>query len=121
MASKELNDSQVKDEGGKNYFLEAKKQAWAYQPVHNVFLLVWAEIGIVGLLGFLGLLGYLGWSALKRFWKEEDYISLPLLLALVIIMMFDHWLWSLHFGVLWFWLILGLIVKQKSPEVIYRK
>jgi hypothetical protein len=36
-----------------------------------------------------------------------------ILIALVVIMTFDHWLWSLHFGVLFFWLVLGLLAVGK--------
>jgi len=87
------------------------KQAWEYQPVHNVFLLAWAEIGLVGLLGLLGLLGYLAWLA----FKNKQQLSLAMLLTLAIIMMVDHWLWSLHFGVLFFWLVMGITVK--TPQI----
>ena len=31
-------------------------QDWQYQPVHNVFLLIWSELGIIGLVIFLWLL-----------------------------------------------------------------
>lgn len=30
---------------------------WQYQPVHNLFLLIWSELGVVGLVLFLMLLG----------------------------------------------------------------
>jgi O-antigen ligase len=50
---------------------------WSYQPVHDVFLLIWAESGIFALLFFLGFL--------------------------------FHWLFSLPFGLLFLFLVLGLI------------
>ena len=31
-----------------------------------------------------------------------------ILVALIVVMSLDHWLWSLHFGMLFFWLALGL-------------
>jgi hypothetical protein len=37
---------------------------------------------------------------------------LSILAALAIIMVFDHYFWSLHFGVLFFWALLGLIYKD---------
>ena len=88
-----------------------ERQAWEYQPVHNVFLLVWAEVGILGLLGFLGLLGYLGWTCIRK----KNIIGLSLLLALVIMMSVDHWFWSLHFGVIFTWLVFGLILS--NPQI----
>jgi len=40
-----------------------------------------------------------------------------ILVALVVIMSFDHWLWSLHFGVLFFWLVLGIIIKKEDKKI----
>jgi hypothetical protein len=86
------------------------RQPWYYlQPVHNVFLLVWVEIGIFGLLFFVSFLGYLFWRTIKN----KNALGLSLLLGLVIIMSLDHYLWSLHFGVLFFWLLAGFIYKEK--------
>jgi len=31
-------------------------QLWQFQPVHNVFLLIWNELGIIGLILFIGIL-----------------------------------------------------------------
>lgn len=87
-----------------------KLDSWEYQPVHNLFFLVWAEIGIFGLLSLLIFLGYFGWISFVGAVKKNNYICLPLFLVLVIMIMLDHWLWSLHFGVLFFWFVLGSIV-----------
>ena len=126
----------------------ANRPSWYYQPVHNTFLLVWAETGILGLVGFLGLLGYIiifnfQFSIFKHFFNykeirnqkseirnsEQDYsnqginknfvLSLPILSAIIVIMLVDHWWWSLHFGMLFLWLILGLIVLDFSDKECY--
>ncbi|MBU1783333.1 O-antigen ligase family protein [Patescibacteria group bacterium] len=87
------------------------------QPVHNTFLLVWSEIGVFGLIFFIGLLAYLIILNFKfqilNFQQgnknQTTYIlNLSILSCLIIFMFFDHWWWSLHFGVLFFWLIIGL-------------
>ncbi|MDO8668157.1 MAG: O-antigen ligase family protein [bacterium] len=39
-----------------------------------------------------------------------------ILAALIVLMFFDHWLWDLHFGVLFFWLIIGLVCRKSSAE-----
>ena len=75
-----------------------------YQPVHNVFLLIWAEIGIIGLLFFIGLL----LCVINKKGSKNLIVSMPLLAAMIMIFLFDHWWWSLHFGVLFFWLVLGI-------------
>lgn len=76
--------------------------SWYYQPVHNTFLLIWTEIGIFGLLLFTLLL----FNTFKKNIKKPEVIILfPILTTLL----FDHWLWSLHFGILLFWVTLAII------------
>jgi O-antigen ligase len=75
----------------------------AYQPVHNVFLLVFAESGF---FAFVSLILFLGFLLLD---KRRQQFSLAIVVAMTIIMMIDHWLFSLPFGILFFFLILGLI------------
>jgi hypothetical protein len=87
---------------------EPQRPWYGLNPVHNVFLLVWSEIGIGGFLFFLALLIYL----VARSGREKNILSLSILAILVIIMMLDHYLWSLHFGVLFFWLSLGFVYKN---------
>ncbi len=93
-----------------------KRQGYYYQPVHNVFLLVWAETGILGLVGFIGLLLCVIRYALCK--KKDDIKALniiqgfPVIAVFTAIMLVDHWLWSLHFGVFLFWFINGIILKE---------
>lgn len=79
------------------------KPAFVNQPVHNVFLLLLAENGILALIFFLGFLVCL---ILKD--RRETY-SWAIIITLLVLMMFDHWLISLPYGVLFLFLILGLI------------
>lgn len=83
-----------------------KKPSWYYHPPHNIFLLIWSEIGIIGLLSFISLIILI----LINF-KNLKYTA-SILITILIIGMFDHWLWSLHFGILLFWFSLGIIVKK---------
>ncbi len=123
-----------------NYTLALKnfypgRPAWFYQPAHNVFLLVWAELGIIGLILFVVIFVYLIFfnlklnklkliqnSKLKIKNSNDDtdvndgYFNSTLLLVLFIIMLVDHYFWSLHFGVLFFWLLIGLAAKELREE-----
>lgn len=108
--------------GGSNYGLAVyqvltdRQISYWYQPVHNVILLVWAELGLLGLLSLIGLLAWLLVTIFYSFQKKKQFTadySLALWLALLILMTFDHWLWSLHVGQLLFWFCLGLIVTQQ--------
>ena len=99
------------------------------QPVHNTFLLVWSEIGVFGLIFFVGLLVYAlifnfplqkrdrQFLISKNKIKEYNYDKLfnfAILIFLIIFLNFDHWWWSLHFGVLFFWLIIGLQMRNRD-------
>ncbi len=89
----------------RNLKLEIGKFAWEYQPAHDVFLLVWAEAGVLGLLFFVGVLVFTGYEIFK---KNIFLYSISLIAALLPMMMVDHWIWSLHFGVLFFWVMMGV-------------
>jgi len=103
--------------------LHPNEPSWFYQPTHNVFLLVWAEVGIVGLILFIAVVAYILIFNFQFFPPRRDpakavaifnkfsIFNLSILLTLVIIMLPDHYFWSLHFGVLFFWLIIGLNIK----------
>lgn len=79
------------------------RPAYQYQPVHNVFSLVRAETGLLGLSGLVGMIFIL---VLQSRNKTE---ALPVIASLLVLMWFDHWLWSLHFGLLLCWFVFGLI------------
>ncbi|MFA6306172.1 MAG: O-antigen ligase family protein, partial [Candidatus Gracilibacteria bacterium] len=122
-----------------------KQNSFYYQPAHNVFMLVLSEIGIVGLLFFIGLIFIIASNnlfchsgrragiqfgcenrvsglrvkpAMTRCLEFSDNENLAaILIALIVAMSLDHWTWSLHFGVLFFWLVLGLIISGKRNKI----
>jgi len=95
-----------------NYVLELSElfpyqPSWYYQPVHNYWLLIWAELGIIGLLSIIGFWLYLFKTSCKNgFW--------PLVIVLSIFSLFDHWLWTQPLELLIFFLIAGLIAGTKK-------
>lgn len=82
---------------------EYKKPAWEYQPVHNVFILICTQSGIFALLSFI-IFG----AFLVKYGRREKF-AFAVVTALFVIMMLDHWLLSLPFGVLFLFLALALI------------
>jgi O-antigen ligase len=51
--------------------------------------------------------------------KYLNFLNSSLIFALIILFAVDHWWWSLHFGVLLFWLVLGLVfIGNKSENTI---
>ncbi|MEI7621017.1 MAG: O-antigen ligase family protein [Candidatus Moraniibacteriota bacterium] len=80
--------------------------AWIYQPVHNVFLLIWVELGLGGLLLSILLFGKLFWIFVRR----KKIASIVLSLALLPALLLDHWLWSFHYGILFFALVIAMVI-----------
>ncbi len=85
--------------------IDNSRPSYTYQPVHNVFFLIGVELGILGLISFLIFLFYLAHLLVQK----HNFDALSILLSILIMMMFDHWWWSLHFGVLLFWFVLGIL------------
>jgi O-antigen ligase len=92
---------------------DSAKKAWTYQPVHNVFLLAWAELGIFGMLSLAALLGSLFWQ-----FGRKSPISGALLIAILPMLWLDHWLWSFHFGLLFFALVMSFVVGFSREEKV---
>lgn len=94
---------------------------WQFQPVHNVFLLILSEMGMIGLFFFI-------WFLLELFKPESStparsnsqseldgwniYLK-SILLGFIFIMIFDHYLWDIQQGSLMLWTIVGLISVKK--------
>lgn len=102
--------------GAGNYIEALKKSdstklVWAYQPVHNVFLLVWAELGIFGMLILMIALTLILWQV----WQNEIF-AFAMLLAFLPSLMLDHWLWSQHFGLILLGLVVGIMMGFKKDS-----
>lgn len=80
-----------------------KLQAWQYQPVHNIYLLMLAEWGLAGAVLLIFLFGYL-WEKIiaKSLWLA------PVAATVVMAGVFDHWLVSMYTGIIFLWVIIGL-------------
>ena len=91
--------------GTGNYikYLESNQAVKNPQPVHNSFLLIWAESGIFALISIVLFLFFLVRN------KRRENFSLAVVISILVLLMLDHWFFSLPFGILFFFLILGLI------------
>ena len=95
-----------------NYTVELQKiysdkPAYFYQPAHNVYLLVFSEIGIIGVVFILILLIYF----LKKYSiKNTDYLLL--ITIFFFLFFFDHFWWTLPSGLLLVFLVFGFLNKQ---------
>ena len=83
--------------------------AWQYQPIHNIYLLALAEWGVAGVIMLIFLFGYLGEKIMtKSLWLA------PVLAAVAVAGIFDHWLISLYTGIIFLWVIIGLGLLYKN-------
>ncbi len=126
-----IKDSPILGQGIGNYTLgvfEKINASWPgyyYQPVHNLYLLILAELGILGAAVF-GLILILLFCQLFK--KAEGTLTSPrlrlekiivflALLSILIISLLDHYFWTLYFGVMIFWLILALNLRQLHNRI----
>lgn len=82
-----------------------------YQPVHNVYLLSVVELGALGGLVFLTLLLLALRSSLAMLFRTKRWsaiVGLSALSCLLVIGLFDHYLWTLPVGAGLLWFVLGV-------------
>jgi len=92
------------------------KEFWLYQPVHNLYLLIAVEIGIVGLIVFLIFIAKILLKGLKKIQNslgEREKTQIICFLFLVSCFLFlgliDHYFWTIQQSRLLFWVVLGII------------
>lgn len=93
-------------------------ESWQFQPVHNVFLLIWSELGIIGLVLFIWWLWKLFRTPSPLQGEDKGELSGILTITLksvligfiFIIALFDHYFWDIQQGQIVFWLVAGLLV-----------
>lgn len=119
-------------------------KVWEWQPVHNIYLLMGAEIGVLGLSTFSGfiitlLIYNLQCSIFNKFsikqfsnvwnlskWKLnencklsiENFIPKTMLLSLLMFGMTDHFLWTLEPGRLMLWVTIGFLLSFFNKGLI---
>jgi hypothetical protein len=90
--------------------------SWNLQPVHNLYLLIASELGLIGLLLFLVTTFFYSAHNLRlRFLKKY-----PLDLFFILVLLagfFDHYFWTLQQGQLIFWIALALVSIRKTIKV----
>jgi hypothetical protein len=115
---------------------EVKAESYNYQPVHNTYILIAVDLGIFGFIvliliiiealrriwtykieeqiGLLEVLKGFKYKGIYDFYKEKFYWFLgytAVFIAILVMMAFDHYFWTLYFGIMIWWLCLGMFVK----------
>ena len=82
---------------------------WIFQPVHNIYLLIGAEMGIIGLIVFSLFIGTVLLRGIQGESKRNSRGVFLLLVTCYLLLAFtDHYFWTLQSGGLMFWLALAL-------------
>ena len=94
-----------------------------YQPVHNIYLLIYSETGILGISAFMLFLVFLikDFVMSTKMDKFYHYSFLILFLSFLFIGLFDHFLWTLQQGRFIFWHIITLLTLFKDGDIIIRQ
>lgn len=74
--------------------LQPGKDVFDYQPVHNAWALMFAEIGILGMVAFGALLVSVGRVQIKKIPHPAALTAVGMMSVLLTISVFDHYLWS---------------------------
>jgi len=94
------------------YQAHGLSQVWEWEPIHNLYLLIGSEVGIVGLLSFLFFLAILLWQLIRRQLPLVKLFTLGALVSLLVFGLFDHFLWTIQPGRLMLWVVIGIAVSQ---------
>lgn len=98
-------------------------RAWAYQPMHNVFILIVVELGIIGVIVvFMIVIGL--WQIFSRWWMKgvpEDRLRAAALFGaatgILAITLFDHYPWSLYSGNMLVAVTIGFLLNQAKDTL----
>lgn len=88
------------------------REGGGYEPVHNMFLLILAELGAIGLFIFMLIVVGAIYLICKLIRDRVALVGVTALLALISILilgMVDHYIWTLQQGRLLFFVVLALI------------
>lgn len=92
---------------------DSSKFGYAYQPVHNVFLLLLVEYGIVGMLLLAGVLYYFVRFVLQQGRGLGVFAAIVVLLPLLV---FDHYLWTSVHGLGIAAVYLAILLSPTDPS-----
>lgn len=110
-------------EGNYTYDLflnDAAKTPWHYQPVHNIFLLIWAELGLVGLIIFIIFLIslFLNFLISNRADKSHSHLNIIVFCTTILIIgFFDHYFWTSYVGLMMLFICFALMAKKQEIGV----
>lgn len=102
-----------------------KLKPWLFQPVHNIFLLIADEVGVVGGSLFVSLFVYMFYRLLRLLRKQktdENRFAVALLLSLLVgigvIGCFDHYFVTIYQGQIMLFVYFGFVSSLLSSDLL---
>lgn len=92
------------------------RSAWDYQPIHNVFLLVIAESGLLGALAVFMWSSSIDRINFARFPNRDAVAAFMMGNVILVILFFDHYLWSSWAGLALVAYVMALTVRMGEPS-----
>lgn len=99
------------------YVIEAAEvepglEVWAYQPIHNVPLLIIGEIGLIGALIVFAWSSSIDRINFARFPNRDALVAFAMGNVVLVILFFDHYIWSSWPGLALIALVMALTVRM---------
>lgn len=85
---------------------------WSYQPMHNSFLLFFAETGLLGLVVF----GYMLLVAARRMGEGDAISCASITLPIILLALLDHYLWSQWTGLVLMAVVLAIFTRNLAKN-----
>ena len=89
---------------------------WVFQPVHNIYLLIASETGLIGLFIFLFFLALVFSGALRTGRPAAENCFIYIYCFIMLTGLTDHFWWDLQQGQILFWLMLGFLSAHSSMD-----
>ncbi len=105
------------DYTGALYDRDTTRAAWDYQPVHNIYVLAATEVGLFGGLLFAAIAIQFFQLVLRQLRREFSKYNWLIVWAIAVVAvlllgLFDHYIWTLSSGMFLFWLAIGAWAKR---------
>lgn len=96
--------------------LDSGHPVWSYQPIHNVYLLILAELGLVGIIALGYTLFRINPFANAPLARGGTLFAITASVLLFTVGLFDHYLWTLWPGLALTALAVGSLVHWAYPS-----
>ncbi len=102
--------------GAYTYYLyrqNSSQPAWFYQPIHNSYLMILAEIGLWGAL-------FLLWIIYALVAAIGTVTSAALVGGILLLLALDHWWWTTTFGWYLIFMVLALVWLDRKNKFVQK-